>query len=779
MAPSPFALWPSLLSLPVIALSWCGSVAAQALPVRAPVRLAAHAGTVSVEADGSETLIRATFGADHPEVRLPGVATGATVEVVDATSGPVLVVRTSAPDGAAVVAWARGHARLVWSGRLGLHGDAGERTADVLDLTDRTGDGRPDVVVGLSREGLGRCDGGVALLAPRALTSTGELRSVELRRGLGAEAPARAATPTTPGPTGEPLLRALRFAGATSTAGESEPLLAAPPRALTDGDATTAWAEGRPGGGDGELLAGRWESDVPIRALRLRSGGGVALPRAITLHLGAHAERVTVPDGATDAWIPFEPAIEASCVSIVIDEGAAGGTTGFSEISAYTEPDFGRGIDALVDELVAEGPHGDDVATWLGRVGAPACAALDAAWDRLGTLGRLRAMRVAGAVRDAAGAALLGRGAADEATEVREEALRLLVSRGALDVVAERAIDAGAAGDDAARALARVERPRLTSPGTVLAALEAGADRPALRLAAARVASTDAAALEAFSGASPTALAALALGLTDDGLGARGREERGALALRSIEAASAGASAFVDRYRLALAARGLASDAVDAWLAAQVTSAEEWMQRDAALEALGTRASAEVLAHALADGYPRVRVRAVSLAGARDDRAAVTAALADPWPTVRLAAVIALGDAETARAALDDRVALVRVGAIEVLTRLGDRTARGVIEARLTDRDEWPEVLRASLSYVEALCLVESGPAVASVVRRGAREDAWAPDVEVALAALAVALRLGGEAEALGVEAAGSGGASIAAFEPVLSRRDAFAHCSP
>jgi len=777
-------LRPGLVPPAGIALSWCLAAVAAAQPVPVPVRSTVRAGgraaTVVFEADPGGTRVRLEAGADRPEFVLAATVTEAEVEGIEASSGPVVLVRAASGAGgrwAVVFAWARGRARWVWSGRLDLRGDAGERSADALELTDRTGDGRPDVVVGGIREGLGRC-GEPALLAPRALTSAGELRPVELRRGLPEGVPSREASSVSPGPSGEPLLRALRFSAASSTAGESDPRFGSPPRALTDGEPTTVWAEGRPGGGAGELVVGRWESETPVRALRLRAGPGVGLPRALSLVLGAHEERVTVPEGAADAWVLFDAPIEAACVALVIDEGDPGGVTGFGELSLYTEPDFGRGLDALVDELVAEGPRGDDLAGWLGRLGEPACTALDASWERLGPLGRLRALRVAAAVRTDAGTALLARGAADGAAEVREAALERLSARGAFDVVASVAGGTGEAAEEAAWTLAQADAPQLTQPGSLLDALDAGASRPGLRAAAARIAARDGTGLETFfADATPRALAALALGLTEERLGVREREARRALLERVASAAAPRASEFEDRFRLARAARGLAAPVLDGWLAEQVRSAGEWMQRDAALEALGGRADAGVLAHALADPYPRVRARAVALAGARGDRAAIDAAARDGWPMVRLAALLALGEAGAARAALDDDVALVRAAAIELLTRLGERGAREAVEARLTDREEWPEVVRAGLSYVEALCLEASGPALAAVVRRGAREGAWAPDVDSALAALAIALRLGGEAAALAEEAARSGGASAASFEPVLSRRDGFTSC--
>lgn len=778
----------TLCTLTLIALSWSsmrGSADAQSpLPFASPTSLGPRgtAAQVSVSVEGEETVIALTVGRRRAESRLRGASASASVESVSSSAGRVALVRTDGPVRLAALFVLSGAApTLAWSGRLDWHGDGGERWADTIEIADRTGDGVADVVVGVVREGVTRCDTPAPiLLSPRALTPTGTLRSVELRRGLDSDRVAMRAQ-TVAGPRPEPVLRALRFVGASSTAGSDDVLSASPPRALTDGDGATGWSEGRPGDGAGEVLSARWEADVPLTALRFR---GTTMPRSISLFVGdAWAERIELDPAGHDLLVRLTEPVSARCISVVIDEGVADGATGFAEISAYTAYDEGEGLGALVDELVAEGEHGDDVATWMGRLGDPAAAALDAAWDRLSMLGRLRAMRVAGALRSAAGAELLYRGSGDESEEVRDEALRRMAASGAYDALARRALTDDAAGEDAALSLAAAENAAVSEPAIVFAALAEGRGRVGLRLAAGRIAGRDEAAARSFAETgSPSALSALALGLVDERLGARGRPGRLGLAGTIVEAALARASNpdFEDRYRLALAARAIPrSAAIDAWLSTQATGAEEWMQRALALEALSTDASPEVLAHALGDGYPRVRIAAVAVASEARARDALIAASSDGWPQVRASAVRALNDAPTALAALGDDVALVRVAAIEVLTALGDRTALERIEERLTDRDEWPEVVRAGLRYIQSLCLAEGAAAIAQVVRRGARDGAWAPDVELAIDALGVAFRLGGEAADRAREAATSGGASVAAFEPALSREASFERCVP
>lgn len=772
--------------LTLIALSWCAPIPTQAqepLPLRASATIGARASAASVEVTAAEgeTHIRVEVGRGHAEVAVRGVASGARVESTVTSGGRVLVVRGSGGSApAAVFALVGSTVRAVWSGRLELHGDPGERWADALQIEDRTGDGVPDLIVGVVREGLGACGEGPALLSPRALTPSGTLRSVEIARSPLA-GPASDAVATEA--ASEPLLRALRFTGATSALGAPEPWMAGAPRALTDGDVQTVWGEGRPGDGAGELLVGRWDTRQPIRALRLRAGPGVALPARISILTGDLARVVRIPAGAEDVTVAFDAPVEASCFTVVIDEGAGErAVTGFGEISAYTVFDGEGGLSAMVEELVAESEAAPDLASWLARLGEPACVALDAAWERLSSRGRIWALRVGGASRTDAGTSLLVRGAQDESAEVREIALPLLTQRDGFDALAGLAVGSDPGADDAALALAASARAILTSPAALLERLEAGADRSALRLAAARIALSAPDVTRAFGDvAGPRALGALVVGLVDDRLGASTREARHALAAELIARAQSQATDFVDRYRLVLAAAHLGETAapLTAFLASQATDAEEWMQRDAALAALGRASEGDVLTHALADPYPRVRLRAIGLAAELEQRAALEAGLSDPWPQVRLAALLGLNDEAHARRALADDVALVRVGAIELLTSRNARSAWPGIEERFTDRDEWPEVIRAGLAFVERLCVQDAGAALSRVIRRGAREGAWAPDIELAIDALGVAFRLGGDAAEQARGAASGGGASVAAFEPVLSREASFEPCHP
>src|SRR5690606_32563264 len=113
------------------------------------------------------------------------------------------------------------------------------------------------------------------------------------------------ATRESPGPSGPPLLRALRFTGASSTSGRGEDASgAAAPRALSDGDPATFWAEGRGGPGAGEFVVGQFDARFDVRAVAVTAATGPAQrtlgrPRRFWLVGDAGPRvRVTMPEDA-------------------------------------------------------------------------------------------------------------------------------------------------------------------------------------------------------------------------------------------------------------------------------------------------------------------------------------------------------------------------------------------------------------------------------------------------------------------------------------------------
>ncbi|WP_053233600.1 hypothetical protein [Sandaracinus amylolyticus] len=773
-------------ALVVLALGLVLSLAATASAAPLPVDGAVSVGLpptrvhMHVEATDQGTRIRARAGAHGAEVTLPGVLAEADVERVALSGGAsVALVRGRGEGGrvAALIVVRRGRPEISWTGRLDMRGDPGERTSDVLDVSDRTGDGVPDVVVGQAREGVGLCGEPAAMLYPRALDpASGALRPVVLRRVGAGEEVAVTATTESPGPTGAPVVRALRAVGASSALGVDEDARAlGPPNALVDGREETYWAEGRGGAGDGELVSLRFGAGMPIRAVAITAARAesVRAPRALWIVGDAGPRlRVTLPERFEGrAWIVPPAPLAWSCFAVVLADpgGDAGARTGIAEIEAFTDVDFGAGMDALVSELVRDGEGGDRATQWLGRLGERAVVALDGAWERLGARGRVRAVRVASEVAGAGSEpalALLARAAADENEEVRAAALGALVERRAEGRIADLAALAGAAGEDAAARLERSERAFPIAPLLDAVRAEGGSERPRLRAALARgVALGGDAARGEIEAAelSVAARASLALGLAEN-------EATRAAAAPLVERAAAEASTFADRWRTARAAAHVERSAgVEATMQTWAREAEEWMLRSAAVDALGAGSVDVLRERALSDAYPRVRIAAVEQLARHGalESATASAVARDRWPMVRVAvldaSVAAEGGRERARAALDDDAQLVRRRAIEHLTRLRDRGAWPAIEQRLRDTREWPMVIDAALAYVSELCVAGAGEALVEVIRRGAREGAWEPNVENAGLALRVLTRLGGAALEDGRTVAMRGGESLRA----------------
>jgi hypothetical protein len=764
-------LYAAAVPLALAVVLGASTARATPLPLEATLELGSPGAPVAIQVatDQGDTRIRVRAGRHTAEAAIGGPTRDATVERVALGAGSVAVVRAEGATGerlAALIVVARGRPSIAWSGRLDMHGDPGERTASSLEIADRTGDGVDDVVVGQLREGVALCGQPPVLLYPRALDPARlELRPVVLRR-LPAEGEevALTASGTSPGPTGGPVVRALSPGGASSALGVEEDARAlTPARALVDGDPATAWIEGRGGAGEGELAVARFGAQMPIRALAVRappSASGARAPRSIVV-VGDRPPRlrVTLPEGATERmWIVPPAPLSWSCLAVMIAEsgGASGVRVGLSELEVFTEIDFEGGIDALIAALVRDdGEDGDRATIFLGRLGEPAVTALDAAWDRLGARGRERGARIATEPARAgseSALALLSRAATDESQDVRRAALEALSHAGVPggSRIAALAASLGDAGEDAAALLARRDEGFDVAPLLAAAAAEGGSERPHLRAAIARgvaLARADGeTVVDAWAADAPLAArASVALGLAAD-------PRTPALAARLIEGAIEGATELADRFRLAAAASGLGVGvpAIDAWLAALAVEPEEWMLRAAAVEALRGR-RLDVTRVALGDRYPRVRIAAINALAREEDHVAsvIETARQDSWPMVRVAALDAIADRASARevlrGALDDDAQMVRRRAIEHLTRHSDRESWPAVSRRLLDADEWPIVTEAALVYVEELCVPEGGPALHAVIARGARRGAWELHVQLAVRALRIALRLGGE----------------------------------
>jgi HEAT repeat protein len=734
-------------------------------PVAAPVSL-------SETADGSVLLVGKTQAVlpvrQARTLRSESftLAGGQSVGVVRASDG-------SREAAALVVRKPTGAVEIIWTGALFLSGDPGERHADALEIADRDGDKLPDLVVGTYDERVRVCGQEHALLSPRALDpKTLALRSVLLNR----LDPQRAVQKLTaraqgPGTQGPPLIRALH---PTSASSAEQGAAGADIRAIADGDLATFWSEGRGLGGRFEFVSLRWAApDKPITALALvlPAAASGATPFAVARKISISTEQgprleVSLPQGVAPGqryWIVPETPLRSSCLTVSLDEVAQSGPkvhAAIAELEAYTDLDREGGAQTLIDELIHDGPRAADATELLMHTSADVVPQLSAALPSLSPTARRRALRVlsARAGSDDRALELIALASRDTDAEVAHAALTTLVQQlpRSQNLLLTAAAAPGRAGDEAAIALARSGGPSsLRGLLDLLAAEPRSAERTALRDAiglAYRHGGPEAPAVVDAWRQQPAltpqarAAASLALAAVSDA-----KPSAAKLLADSVESARE----FPERWRLVQAAAQLPSEPrTDAWLADVVASANEWMLRSAALEALEARRTPAALPAAkaaLSDSYPRVRARALRVLSGDRESVEVLAHYArkDEWFLVRAAALTALPDAAASRSAmldaLKDPSPIVRSAAIHALQRVHAADAWPSIEPLVANSEEYPDVIEAGVAFARALCLTRAGSTLQDVVKRGLRPEAWTADQELALGALEALTHLGGE----------------------------------
>jgi HEAT repeat protein len=771
---------------------------------------------IRIETDSSG--VRLEAGRSVTELPLADVA-GVDLDVVELSGNgrvAIVIVRGKAGEVASLVTRPRGgKPAILWSGRLDPAGDPGERSGSVIEVADRTGDGVDDIVVGRYLESTRICGQKRSVIFPMAVDPESlTLRPVLLDRVAGASADREDATRATresPGPTAPPLLKTLRFVAASSTAGSRDPATASPPFALSDGDPSTVWIEGRGRGGRGEFATANWEAyRWPIRAIALTvspperdAARRFARPRWIWIvGDGGERLRVELPEDPLDfpgerLWITPPRPLRWKCLSLVLGDpyGPIGKNTAaaaISEVEVYTDLDFGGGIARLVKELAGDGPDATDAARLLGIIGTRAIPAVARAWSKMSEVGRRRSIRVfaASAREDRVAVEALVRASADPAAEVRKSALEALGRSGeaGFEALSRLAAEAGEVGDRAALAIAHTHSAR--SVGVLLRVITADekTSRPGLRRALRHaVARGGDEALESVARWSreeqpvgPMASVILALSDVD-------QAHQQALALFPRAASRSGR--FEDRWRLIVAARGLPADSrVDGFLASVVGREERWMARSAALDALAARGAAstgQLARKALQDPYPRVRMAALAFLadGPETFRLRSRYAQSDKWPMVRAAAVESLSHVPKATGVVVDRLQdgskIVRAAAIRVLRIRRDRAAWNSVEDRLRDDDEWPAVISEGISFVRELCIREGAEALSAVVDRGLKPRPWLPDVDLAARALEALSLLGGPTAESVFRAASSPAAPAIIRENAERAARRTEHCSP
>ncbi|MFT5357568.1 MAG: hypothetical protein ACI9KE_004805, partial [Polyangiales bacterium] len=312
--------------------------------------------------------------------------------------------------------------RLVWSGNVAWRGDLGERHRDVVEVADRNADGLDDIVVGEHVEGRVICGQETTLLSPRAYHLPSQtLVPVTLRRLPEAGARVVAQTTST-GPTGPPVAPLLRARSASS--GPSVPFR------LLDGSNTTGWIESAPGNGQWEFATLALDAGLSLRVLRITAHlEQASAPQGVWL-VGEETQLyVELPAAEVGAplWVELPEPIQGSCLSIVLD-ASPGPHAGIAEVTAYSELDFGGGVDSLVGRFARGPEEARGAAQLLGRMGTVAAEAIIRAYPDMPARERQFAVDVLLRIEDEAATQWLRKAALEPA--LRDRVVEGLRSRG-------------------------------------------------------------------------------------------------------------------------------------------------------------------------------------------------------------------------------------------------------------------------------------------------------------------------------------------------------------
>ena len=583
--------------------------------------------------------------------------------------------------------------------------DPGEygRALEIYDVNPEEGDGEKEIVAYAIGETATLCDGSPARIDPRIFDwKSGKLRPVALTPSPLDDVP-RLTAVVAPAGAGAPAGSAstLSFFAASSSPGfGGSPAAIAPPKALGDGKAETAWFEGDELDGRGEFVMAHVETGRPIRALRIVPGDASSkkawkehnrLERALLrVGSGVAGRRwlVTFPKldapGAVRIELP-EP-LATACIALVIVSvypGSSPKVTAVGEVTALTDLDDLAGAERvkLLAADVAAGPSSRALAAaraLIDLAGGPDAEARAPALDALAAALAAGRPPAAPAVVAAIGLAehpsralgdLTVAALATPVAELRAALVEKIVHHGeamAPSVLAPLAADAppspapraalievlgrmtakGSAGavDALVELLGRCDAGDLAPVEKALAAAGAAGYPPLLAFADARGGAL----------ACPESLAKL--------LGGLGRPPAGTPAdrLERVVALLAGWLApersFALRFHAARAlGRFAGAEAVKTLALAALKDPEERV-RERAVRSLaeheGEERPAAVIARALADPDPNVRLAALSEAPdttgafAEPRKEAVAAAIAilegDPWPELRRGALLAL-----------------------------------------------------------------------------------------------------------------------------------------
>jgi HEAT repeat protein len=510
-------------------------------------------------------------------------------------------------------------------------------------------------------------------------------------------------------------------------------------------------------------------------------------PRTLYLILDrTHRYRVTLPQdpGAPGRapgaawWVVLPQPVASRCLTVVLGEVYAGsehqppkrhGDTALSEVTAFTDLDFGDATRRVLDEVARGGLDREQAVALLERLGLPELARLRAALRQATLAEREVVLRVLGKLDPVGSVAELVAALPEAEAPLRTTILQAVRQAGAAATpLLTRLLGEGRLAEAALTEVVAALADAGGASAVTWLIGQVGVVRPALRAVIIdRLGSVPEAAVQ------PALLASLA----DTGLTAAVRADLLHVAFLRVPRASpalrealtqrlmAGWDAdpgFAVRYRQVALAGALGGAPMVGRLTALVGSPADPLLRAAAVRAAAQipLEDARVLVRrATQDRAPDVRVAAVvawvqGLRDAAGARSVAGLALGDPWPMVREQAVLALGQTCHAeghaallkvaatlaewrldgirRAALLNAVRCQVPGAVPVIRELLVREKERVLVRSLAARMSGELRLGSTAPYMIRFLDVLSE----KVDRVGSRNELLAADLAVALGQL-------------------------------------------
>ncbi|HLV67703.1 MAG TPA: HEAT repeat domain-containing protein [Polyangiaceae bacterium] len=710
--------------------------------------------------------VPAAFAARVNEARLAVVGIGAgrraiVVTVPPASSGQAFEAIVAMPPGAR-------EPRVLFAGPTGLvEGPDGVRQGKAVVIAEPDGSGARSIVVGEQRENLDLC-GRPALLSPELVNPADmKLRPARMQRLSAAEreGAARLEATRVEDAAPRPTVGTLRALGASSAVGS--------PWALTDGDPSTVWAEGRGGSGRGEFVVMSAPADLPIAGFELvvQPPGGApkaSVPRELWLVTQKHVYSVTLPDAAASApgarfRVTLPQPTDTDCVAVVVESAfaeRADANVGIAELALVSEFE-GSTPEALVAALAGGGERARAAGSVLRALGERGFEAVAAGYDGLDERGRSVALNVLDAAPCTVSAPIYVRAiASGTQAHALHASARLKRCAEAATEPLVRALEA-ASGESLVRLaseLSTVAPDRLVT--AILPRLDPKrkVERRALRVVLARAA------------AAPEATANVRAALVDPKLGPLPTLEllralgpratkflpESGLALARLR----GDAAFHTQYLVLGPAAVLAPHDAGAralFESALVDEKRPRIRTRALQVAPRTATYASAFQRALASPEVRVREAAAQAIG-EAKLAPLSGALAavvtkDDWPLVRRAAAQALGalpDDRSSRKVLleafeEDPSPVVRAAVADSLGARRSPGAAPLLRERVDDREEAPEVRRAAALSLGRLCDRDSVALLQTLARRVADPRGTADELALAEAALRALVQIGSD----------------------------------